>query len=676
MSISMRRAMSAAIFSVSIISTTAAYAEEYVTVNPLSVERSTLTVPSLYEIERQIRHVPGGADVVPAEKYKDGYALSVADVLKETPGVFAQQRWGEESRLSIRGSGLSRGFHLRGVRLLQDGIPISFADGSGDFQEIDPLMHQHVEVYRGGNGLRYGAASLGGAVNFVTPSARSVDYNWLARTEAGSYGTLRIHGQAAQVYKGFDVLAAMTRTRSDGFRKQSQQDNVRFNGNVGAKLTPNIETRFYLNYNDIHQEVPGTISKEDALERPKTVPAVNVLNRYARDIHSWRLANRTVLTLDNGLEVEIGAYANDKKLYHPIFQIIDQNSLDLGAFTRVKGNWMLADRQNETVVGLNFGHGRNDADRYVNISGQRGAQTANATQRVKNLEIYGENRFYVRPDFSLIAGFQGSFSDRDYTDHFNAANNDDTLFRSFNPKVGALWNITPYSEIYAGVTKSSEPPTFSELVQGAIPGFVPVDLQTAWTAEIGTRGDYGHFSWDATAYRAWVRDELLQFTVTPDVPASTFNAPRTIHQGLELGGSWRALDWLTLRGVYNLNDFYFENDSQFGDNTLAGAPPHQLQFSLRYEDHGVFVEPDVAWIPEAAWVDYANTSKADTYAVLGIKAGWHITDKATLFFDARNLTDEGYVSSFSTVTDARTAGTNVFYPGDGRGFYGGLNLKF
>ena len=41
--------------------------------------------------------------------------------------------------------------------------------------------------------------------------------------------------------------------------------------------------------------------------------------------------------------------------------------------------------------------------------------------------------------------------------------------------------------------------------------------------------------WDATVYPARVKDELLQFTTNADIPASTFNAGSTIHQGLELG---------------------------------------------------------------------------------------------------------------------------------------------
>src|SRR3546814_9264818 len=112
-------------------------------------------------------------------------------MLDYVPGVFAQPKWGEDARFSIPGSGLSRNFHLLGVKLLQDGVPISKADGSGDFQEIDPLALRHVEVFKGANALRYGAATLGGAVNFVSPTGHDAPLAF-GRAEAGSFGLRRL----------------------------------------------------------------------------------------------------------------------------------------------------------------------------------------------------------------------------------------------------------------------------------------------------------------------------------------------------------------------------------------------------------------------------------------------------------------------------------------------------
>ncbi len=427
----------------------------------------TLTSPTVAQASSVLRQIPGGADVVPATKFKDSYAISMKDMLVSTPGVYAQPRWGEESRLSIRGSGLSRSFHLRGVMLLQDGIPFNFADGSGDFQEIDPLLLQHVEVYRGGQALRYGAASLGGAINMVTPTAQTTGYNALLRVEGGSFGTVRTHAEAAKIFNGADVFAAATKSLSDGYRYQSEQNNTRFSGNVGVKLGDNAETRFYLSWNDINQEVPGTIAKDTALHNPKNVPAINVLNDYARDIDSLRVANRTAFALGHDLKLEVGGYANDRSLYHPIFQVIDQESLDLGSFARLSGPWSIGDAKNDFVLGVNLGRGTNDAKRFVNVQGRRGALTADAKQIAKNVELYGENTLHFANDWNFILGLQANAANRDYTDYLNAANNADKTFHSLNPKIGVLWNVTPMSEVYASITRSSEVPTFSELVQGA-----------------------------------------------------------------------------------------------------------------------------------------------------------------------------------------------------------------
>ncbi|HAC60036.1 MAG TPA: TonB-dependent receptor, partial [Rhodobiaceae bacterium] len=170
----------------------------------------TLTVPGVAEAQREMSLIPGAVSVVPAARYQDLYAHNFEDVMDFTPGVYARKRFGAEVRLSIRGSGLSRSFHMRGLEILQDGIPYNLADGAADFQEVDPLIAQHIEVYKGGNGLRFGSATLGGAVNFVTPTAYTAEAENLVRLEGGSYGTARIHTQTARIVGNTDFFAAMS----------------------------------------------------------------------------------------------------------------------------------------------------------------------------------------------------------------------------------------------------------------------------------------------------------------------------------------------------------------------------------------------------------------------------------------------------------------------------------
>ena len=109
-------------------------------------------------------------------------------------------------RISIRGSGIARGFHLRGLELLQDGIPLNLADGSGDLYQIDPLALRSAEIYKGGNGLAYGSSTLGGAINFVTPTAYTAIAPNVLRLEGGSFDTFRGNAQLSRKVGDLDFL--------------------------------------------------------------------------------------------------------------------------------------------------------------------------------------------------------------------------------------------------------------------------------------------------------------------------------------------------------------------------------------------------------------------------------------------------------------------------------------
>jgi len=54
-----------------------------------------------------------------------------------------------------------------------------------------------------------------------------------------------------------------------------------------------------------------------------------------------------------------------------------------------------------------------------------------------------------------------------------------------------------------------------------------------------------------------------------------------------------------------------------------------------------------------------------------------MTPSATIFIDARNLADRGYVSNYSTLADAGAAANlNVFVPGEGRAVFAGVRIGF
>ncbi len=245
--------------------------------------QGTLTAPSSHEAKEALQRVPGGTNLIEADEFLKHRAANLTDVLENTPGVTIQPRFGaQESRLSIRGSGLQRTFHLRGIKLLQDGIPISFADGSGDFQSIDPMVLQYVEVYRGANALQFGSSTLGGAINLVTQTGQTA-YPFQIRAEAGSFDFLRGQVSAGHVDENTDHYLSLSHFSQDGFRDHAHQDNQALFGNVGFKLSDEAESRFYWMISDSRSALPGNLTKAQMEADPTQANAGNVAGDHHRD---------------------------------------------------------------------------------------------------------------------------------------------------------------------------------------------------------------------------------------------------------------------------------------------------------------------------------------------------------------------------------------------------------
>ncbi|WP_398475010.1 TonB-dependent receptor family protein [Tardiphaga sp.] len=646
----------------------------------------SLTVLTAQQALRQIQQTPGGVALVTADQWKNSTpSNTIKDILDYVPGVIAQPKWGDDTRLSIRGSGLSRNTHLRGLQLYMDGIPINTADGYGDFQEIDPTAYKYVEVFKGGNALRFGANSLGGAINFVTPTGRDPWLNAVS-LDMGAFGFRRLQASTGGANGPWDGFITASTQSSDGYRDHSYGNATRVSGNVGYQFSPDFETRFYLNANTVQQRIPGSVSKTSALNSPQTAAAGNLTNDYQRNIDTVRLANKTTIRLDN-TTIDIGVFGVDRHLMHPIFAYLDYSYQDYGGFARATDDREIGGYRNVFVAGVNLINGRIDNKQYVNLAGQRGALTYSSIDRSENTSVYAENSLYVLPNVALIGGTQFLYATRK-REVLLGTGSGETEFNLWSPKGGVLWNIDPTWQAYANVSRSAELPSFGESVSGTgnpvIP-FTSIRPQRATTYEIGTRGRRPDLTWELTGYRANISDEL-QCLYSSNGSCNVSNADRTIHQGIEAGLGIAVLkgmfdagpqpDRLWLNMAYTLNDFRFDNDAIYGNNVLPGAPRHYLRAELLYKHaNGFYLGPNVEWVPESYYVDSANTLKTEPYALLGLKAGVDNGGTYSGYIEARNIFDTRYIASASIINQA-AANATLFEPGTGRAIYAGIKARW
>ncbi|MGE9010554.1 TonB-dependent receptor domain-containing protein [Leptospira interrogans] len=648
-----------------------------------------LTVLTVQQAIREIQQTPGGVALVPAEAYRNStVANTIKDVLDYVPGVFVQPKWGDDSRLSIRGSGLSRNFHLRGVQLYMDGIPINTADGYGDFQEIDPTAYKYVEVFKGGNALRFGANSLGGAINFVTPTGRDPFVNGVS-VDGGAFGFRRLQANAGGANGPWDGFVTASTQAADGFRDHSNGSATRVSGNVGYQFSPDFETRFYVNANQVRQRIPGTVTKASALNSPETAAPNNILMDQQRNIDTVRLANKTTIRFEDTV-VDFGVFGVDRHLMHPIFQWLDYRYKDYGGFARVTDDRNIGGFRNVLVAGVNVINGSIDNQQFANIAGQKGALLSSSVDKSQNTSVYIQDSFYLLPSVAAVAGTQFLYATRDRRDRFLSDGDQSgrTEFNLWSPKGGLLWNIDPTWQAYANISRSAEVPSFGESAN--VPGvavipFTSIRPQRATTYEIGTRGRRPDLTWELTGYRADIKDELLCL-YSAFGNCNVTNANRTYHQGIEAGlgaavikglfvpGSAPDKVWVNL--AYTFSDFRFDNDPVFGNNQLPGAPRHYLRAELLYKHPtGIYVGPNVEWVPESYYVDSANTLKTSAYAIVGLKAGVDNGGTYSMYIEARNIANKAYISSASII-DRANPNLPLFEPGTGRAVYAGVKARW
>ena len=657
---------------------------------------SSLTVPAIESLRTELRSIPGGVDLIDAEFYKRGKAATLKDVLDYSPGVFVQPRFGaEEARISIRGSGLQRTFHGRGLKLMQDGVPVNIADGGFDFQAIEPLVAKAVEVYRGANALQFGSTTLGGAINFISPAGYDASPLTL-RSEFGSFGTVRGLLSSGGVSGSNDYFISLSHLSQDGFRDHSQQSNQRLFANIGHRFSERLETRFYLTLAVTDSELPGNLTKDQLESNPRqaqrnlTVRNLDYIDsNWKRDFDLLRLANKTTWQ-DGDQKLTFSSFWSRKNLHHPIAIVIDQLSNDFGAGIRYDNTTEVAGHSNRLTLGLSPTWGTIDDERHVNTLGTRGRRIASMKQQALNFDVFGEDQFWITNTVAATLGSQISYAERSNETNGKA---DSQNWWGLNPKLGILFQPSHSTQLFANISRSFEPPSFGEMIVNN--AFTRLKSQTATTAEIGSRGNHGGLVWDASYYFSWIENELLQTLTVPGDPNSavTKNVAKTTHQGIELGLGFDFLhltnavidtskaaskncDKLVIQTHYLWNNFRYNNDAAYGSGPLAGIPEHYLRTDLTYSAAGGFyIGPNIECVPKGYRVDAKGNLFTDPYFLLGAKVGIRRPSGWSFYAEGRNLTDKHYAATTNVLAQA-AANSAAFLPGDGRSFYIGVEFRW
>jgi iron complex outermembrane receptor protein len=506
-------------------------------------------------------------DVVGSDELREGQAqVNLSESLGRVPGLVIRNRqnYAQDLQISVRGYGARATFGVRGVRLFVDGIPASAPDGSGQAANFPLGSADRVEVVRGPMAALYGASS-GGALLLYTEDGQQPaqlrmgvvagsDGLWRASTQVtGQTGTAQAPGWSYAL----DVSGFAT----DGTRPQSAADR----NTANMKLSRSHEggrTVLVFNRHSSSALDPQGLSRVEFDANPDQTNAGALSFNTRKTVSQTQLGLAFEQSLGGGHKLELMGYGGQRQVVQ--FQSIttgaqvpagssggvidlDRDYWGWNARWRHEGDWQGGRLSLSAGVASDLqSDKRKGYENFVGSTlGVQGKLRRDEVNRAQTLDPYLQAEWRTQ-DLTLMGGVRQTRTDYASTDaYIVGTNRDDSGSKDFTatlPVVGVRWQWSPSVQAFASIGKGYEIPTLNEVAyrSGGISGFnTELNAARSTSAELGLRGRADQMRWSATAFDIRTDDEIVVQNNTGG--RTTFqNAGRTLRQGLELAGEWRA----------------------------------------------------------------------------------------------------------------------------------------
>lgn len=689
---------------VTLASSGSASADFRLEVQTLQADVVVTVEPVKAEIEAERAATPGAVSVLDGEELYSRHITGIADMLRYVPGVFTESSYGsDELFFSSRGSNLdSTDYDKNGIKLMQDGLPVTTADGNNHNRIIDPLSARYISVARGANALTYGASTLGGAIDFTSSTARN-SAPLSVFLDGGSYGSLNGRVTAGAANDTLDGMLTLESRQWDGYRNHSGQKRWGFYGNAGWRVSPKTNVQVFATYVYNDQRLPGALTRAEVDADANQASNAALDGNYGKVVKTARLATKATWMLGADVSVTAGLSYEGQSLFHPIVNqifvdfdgagpnppvevfslLIDTDHRDLGAMVRY-------DRRigaHDLLAGFNYGDGSVEGGNYRNRNGQKNGISEYVDNTADSLEAFVADRWRATSRMTAVLGVQAVSAARDVRTtnaDTGAVSHPSARYSSVNPRAGIIFSLNQASDLYASVSRLFEAPTTFEMQDDIRGGDATLDPMSGTVAEVGWRSTASQSSgtrwtWDIAAYYARINDEILS-TDDPNAPGNslTVNIDQTTHAGIEtlVGASFAVgtAHRIEPQVSFTYNRFHFAGDPAYGDNRLPAAPSYAARGEVLYRHaNGFYVGPTFDFIGDR-YADFANTYTVDGHTLVGLRAGVS-GPRWEWFGEVRNVFDEDYVASLS-VLNVAGPDARVLNAGSPLSAYTGVRLSF
>ena len=639
-----------------------------------------------------IRMNPGATTLVD-ERALDGMPRTVAvdEALRLVPGVKVDnQADGERVHMSIRGQGILSERGLRGIKVLEDGLPLNDPSGfAPDLYDVDWADVDRVEVLRGPGASLYGGGATAGVLNIVTTRFPREGEPAVSTAEAhmGSHGFWKSAARSAGRSGDVAWAASLSRAFGDGYREHTafNATNVRMKAEWPVTdrltLTPIVAWTSFFN-----QNAEGLNLGWLAENRRQANPDAGTFNELQRTRRfTGGLTGRWAVGA--GTTLDFNGYIRDTRYLEPV-----PSSVQHRALAAPGGTVQLTSRVEQRSVTHVIGVGadvqwqRIAEYRLPNLGGAVEGDRILSDQTIQQsgLGVFAFDRVELSPEWAALVNVRYDRITNRLTDNLAGAGVDlsgDANFDRATVRAGLTWSPTSTFSVYGNWGQGFLPPATEELANNpaALGGFNrALEPATSRGEELGLRGLKGRrVLYDVALFHLETRGDFDRYRVESR-PLETFyrNGGNSRRYGAEVYTHVNVVDPLWLQVAYTWSHFLYGESTSFYGNIdghwLPNSPRHQLLTDLAWHARddltlGVGTDTFSRW-----YVDAGNAASVDGYTLLSARAAWRFDAAGLggeLVLQGRNLGGVKYIAFTEPDPDG-----NSYQPGPERELFAGVRL--
>ncbi|WP_394748359.1 TonB-dependent receptor family protein [Spongiimicrobium salis] len=627
--------------------------------------------------------------------------IEAVSAINQIAGVYILSGALNTNRATIRGIGARTPFGTDKLRLYYNDIPVTSGNGFSTLETYDPENLGQIEVIKGPKGTAYGT-NLGGALLLKTKGFVKEATRFSNNFTTGSFNLVKNSLSFNHAEEKFSIGLQYGHFETDGFRENNSFDRHGLLLHSSYNISTNSSLSFLVNYVDYTAQIPSSLS-QDAFEENPRQAAANWLAAQGFEANKYTLIGLSYAQRYSPRLQHISSvfYTYLDQFEARPFNIVDEFTNGFGFRSRLLGDFLFLGQDAHYSLGTELYHDEFNNGTFENLFAEnngngslQGNQIGATKEFRRQLNLFGTLTLPLTPAFQAQLGLSVNKTKFDFRDQFNTGAGNTSAERSFDaillPSLTLNYDFTENHSIYANISRGFSNPGFEETLtpDGAINP--DIDQETGTNYELGTQLalDRKRFRLNLALYRMDVQNLLVAERIAEDQFIGR-NAGSTKHQGLELDANYAisiaAQLQLTPFISYTLNDHSFvdfrDGDDDFSGNPLTGVPKHRVNSGIQVQHTSGFYWNTTHQYVGAIPLTDANTLSSESFNVYNTRIGYKkrifksIT--AQVDFGINNLWNTRYTRS--VVINARGFGgaqPRFFNPGDGRNYYGSLQLRY